>query len=176
MKYYKNDFKKYIRDLGKPQAHPGGGSCAALAVCLGISLIQMAISYSLKKSRKRGVVRSLSRLETIKSEVFGSIDSDGELFALLLKEKDPAKKRKDLARMQKDIMDLARGAAGAIRISRRVKPEVRKSLLSDFRLGIKLCQAALSACRENLKVNQIMFGVRNAAKIARVKKYIQESA
>lgn len=175
MEQYKNNFKKYIHDLSAPQAHPGGGSCAALCVCLGISLIQMAFNYSLKKAQSTGIMRPPAALEKLKSEVFGVIDSDGEVFAKLLREKAPAKRKKLISRMQKEIMNVACGAGMAIRVSGRLKPSIKKSLLSDFRLGIRLCRTALYACSENLKANQSMFGAANSARIARVKKYLQES-
>ncbi|MCK5394122.1 MAG: cyclodeaminase/cyclohydrolase family protein, partial [Candidatus Omnitrophica bacterium] len=54
MKKYKSNFKDYIHDLGKREPSPGGGSAVCVAFCMGASLMEKAVNYSLnlKKNDK----------------------------------------------------------------------------------------------------------------------------
>ncbi|MBN2483823.1 MAG: cyclodeaminase/cyclohydrolase family protein [Candidatus Omnitrophica bacterium] len=168
MRSYKNDLKKYIHDLSVSSAHPAGGSCAALSGCLGISLIQMALRYS-----GAGGDGYLVRLEKIKKDIIGLIDRDGELFERLLRETVAVKKKKLLHTIQEEIMRLANGCGKVAGYARAIEPSIKKTIISDFYAGLKLCEVSLYICVKNLQANQRMFKIDNARKIQRTKKSME---
>ena len=78
MKYYKGKFKNYLDDLGKRIPSPGGGSAVCLAFCMGISLIEKAINYSLilkakdlkSKNKNKKLKDTLVKLVKLKKRIY----------------------------------------------------------------------------------------------------------
>ena len=169
MRAYGNDLKRYIRDLSLRSANPSGGSCAALSVCLGISLIQMALRYS--GSSVSGYV---ARLEKIKEDVFPLVDHDGQLFQAIIKEKIPSQKKKLLKALQQETMILIKGCSSISRYCRVFEPSIKKTISSDFYAGLGLCRVALSVCITNLKANQSLFKINNQQRIRQAAKTLGE--
>ncbi len=164
MKNYRSHFRTYLDDLAARRPHPGGGSCAALAFCAGISLIEMALAYSklIPASEKKF-------FEKAKSRVFPFIDKDGEIFAALMKEKKAGKKKVLLGRAQKMICQLGCLCDEALARARKICPKINKGLNSDFYLGLKFLESALYASLLNLEANEKLFAVDNRCHIRQLK-------
>ena len=121
MKEYRQEFKEYLEDIAKKTPHPGGGSCAALNFCMGISLIRMALTYS-------GVMSSklTSELEELNREVFPFIDEDGNLFALLVKAKDELTKNGLLQKVQALTVTIGNNCGKIERLAGEINAKVKK--------------------------------------------------
>lgn len=169
MKEYRELFKDYIRDLAQRTPHPGGGSCGALAFCLGVSLLQMALEYS--GTQPQAVARDL---EKTKEVVYPLIDEDGRLFEALMGEKDEAAKKLLLDKGQALVCMLGDLCQTVLSRARQVETQVKRSLASDFYLGLKFLDTALFASLENLRSNQLMFKVDNSLPISRLESYREE--
>jgi formiminotetrahydrofolate cyclodeaminase len=169
MKGYRNSFIEYLQDLSKRQPHPGGGSVAYLAFCLGISLIQMALNFSDPHTKE--VVKDLERF---KNQVFPFIDLDGEIFTKLINEKNPEKRGELLKEAQQLSFELGKKCNKILTIIKGVDSKVKRSIKSDFYIGTKLLEVALFASIKNLEVNQMIFKVNNKKKVSCLKNYLMK--
>ena len=171
MKEYRREFKGYLEDIAKKTPHPGGGSCAALNFCMGISLIRMALTYS------GGTSSNLTfELEELNREVFPFIDEDGNLFALLINAKDKLTKNELLQKVQALIVTIGNNCGKIEGLAGEINTKVKKSLKSDFYIGLKFIESALFASIQNLEANQNMFSVDNTKKIDCLKSYLKKFA
>ncbi|MBI5145023.1 MAG: cyclodeaminase/cyclohydrolase family protein, partial [Candidatus Omnitrophica bacterium] len=59
MKYREATLKKYSDDLAAKLPAPGGGSAAALAAAMGVSLISMVVNFTLGKPKYAQYEREL---------------------------------------------------------------------------------------------------------------------
>ena len=91
MKSYKTKFKNYLDDLAKKAPTPGGGSAVCVVLCIAISLMEMAIQYSLGKNKK--LKECLITLRKLRRKVYPYIDLDGKIFNQIMKSKGPARKK-----------------------------------------------------------------------------------
>jgi len=169
MKEYKDLFQDYLLDLGKKTPNPGGGSCAALGFCLGISLLQMALNYSLPDPAEE-----TEKLQQLADEVYPVIDEDGRIFAALVKEKDVQARKVLIDKAQEMVLRLGENCYQALQTARKIEKNIKKSLASDFYLGLKFIETALFASIQNLNSNQLMFKLDNRELIGRLEKYRQE--
>ena len=169
MKRYKKIFKIYLDDLARAISHPGGGSVSALSFCLGVSLLQMAFNFSQNKFKK-----IIKELDKEKDEVICFIDRDGEIFAKLIGEKQVQKRRKYLREAQKLSLDIGRKCNKIFSIAREVDSGVRRSVKSDFYIGLKMLEASLFSSLKNLEANQIIFKIDNTKKISLLRSYLKK--
>jgi len=153
MKYYRTSFKKYLDDLGKRKPSPGGGSAVCLIFCTGISLIEKAINFSSPIKFKN----ELKKLQTLKKKVYPNIDKDGLIFAKIIGSK--GKKRAQFIKLSEDlIISLGRGSLAVFSLAKDLKSGIKKSIISDFNIGLECIKVVLLGCILNLKANQKMFG------------------
>ncbi|UCD15986.1 MAG: cyclodeaminase/cyclohydrolase family protein [Candidatus Omnitrophota bacterium] len=164
---YRKRFKKYLDDLSQRRPSPGGGSALCLNFCLGVSLIEKAINYSLDKEAKLPIRdsklaggRYLMRLGKLKEEVYLYIDLDSQLFDKVMKAR--AKERqKLLKRSEKLIVDVARACESVFSLAKGVESGIKKSIISDFHIGLEFVRSALFGCVANLEANTKIFGRSN---------------
>lgn len=156
MKQYRTSFKKYLDDLGKRKPSPGGGSAVCLIFCTGISLIEKAINFSSPAEFKN----ELKKLQTLKKKVYPNIDKDGLIFAKIIGSK--GKKRAQFIRLSEDlIIGLGQGSLAVFSLAKEVESGIKKSIISDFNIGLECIKVALLGCILNLEANQKMFGKEN---------------
>lgn len=158
MKSYGSKFKSYIGDLRKRIPAPGGGSVACLSFCLGISLIEKAIQYSLKNNTK--LKRHLSKLRVLRSGIYPYIDLDGKVFEHFMKAKGKRKKQL-LIKSQAIVIATANASCEAISLAKRIESGIKKSIISDFYIGLDLVKVALRGCILNLEENSKVLGKRS---------------
>jgi hypothetical protein len=163
MRNYRNKFKGYLADLAAKKPAPGGGSVAALVFCLGRALMEKAIVYSLSKSPQ--LSRGLKDLKADRAKTFPYIDRDAELFAKVIAAQGKSRiawlKRSEALTL--DLGSACLRAAGSYRAGRSL---IKKGILSDFDLGIKLIETALNGSLDSLYANAVMFGKLNLAAAA----------
>jgi formiminotetrahydrofolate cyclodeaminase len=169
MKLYKKNFNEYLDELGKKTPHPGGGSGAALVFCLGVSLIQMSIAYSIPRP-----FRINKTLRLMRKKIFPFIDRDGQVFAKVVKSKNKSEKRKWLGSAQKLTFEVGEYCHKLFLVARSVRGKIKSSIESDFYIGLKLAESALYSSIKNLEANQRMFQVDNTKKISRLKRYLKQ--
>lgn len=169
MKTYKDNFKEYLKDLADRTPHPGGGSCAGLMICLGISLIQKSLIFSKVDSKNVS-----NYLERIKKDALSFIDRDGQIFTKLIKEKNPQRKRILLREAQNITYDAGKKCNKILLVVQRLRGKIRESIISDFHIGLRLIESALYASIENLKANEKLFKVNNKKRIEYLKNALKK--
>ena len=155
MKNYCPKLKSYFDDLAAKKPAPGGGSAAALLFSAGTGLIEMSMQYSLKDNP--GIIKEITNL---RKKNFPVIDLDSRLFADIMKAK--GKKRDALIlKSEQMVSGLGVAAIKALKMALSRKADIKKSIISDYFIGIDCLKVVLSACVLNLKANEEMFKVRS---------------
>jgi formiminotetrahydrofolate cyclodeaminase len=149
---YRTGFKRYLDDLGKRNASAGGGSAACLIFCSGASLIEKAINFSPPFKFKK----QLRELQALRRRIFPYIDRDGVIFAEIMRSK--GKKRERWLRLSENLLvDLGRAALGVFSLAKDIESGIKKSIISDFEIGLECVKTALLGSILNLEANQRMF-------------------
>lgn len=157
-KNYHIKFKSYLDDLSKKRPSPGGGSAVCLSFCLGVSLIEKAINYSLNKNRT--LSKSLKEFIKLRKKILPYTDLDGKFFEKILKER-PGKRDYWLKKSEKIISDLGQAAIKSIYLAKKAESGIKNSIVSDFHIGCDLLKISLKGCIYNLEANSKLFGGKN---------------
>ncbi|MCK4916928.1 MAG: cyclodeaminase/cyclohydrolase family protein [Candidatus Omnitrophica bacterium] len=168
MKKYKSNFKDYIHDLGKREPSPGGGSAVCVAFCMGASLMEKAVNYSLnlKKNDKKTIIHNkklkttIIELQTLKKGVFPYIDKDGYIFEKIIKTKGE-KKEQFIEQSEFIIYEVATACENMFCLAKKIESGIKKSIESDFIIGLELVRTALLGCILNLEANSKISGKKN---------------
>jgi formiminotetrahydrofolate cyclodeaminase len=167
---YRKGFKKYLDDLGAKKPAPGGGSAVCLGFCMGVSLIEKAINYSLDKDSKlrvgRGKIKGkiyLDKLSKLKRVVYSYIDLDGQLFEKVMKERGE-RRLSLLKKSEALIIDLGKSCLDVFSLAKKVESGIKKSITSDFDIGLEFVKISLLGCVLNLDANTGIFGKKNKYK------------
>jgi len=156
MKNYRCSFKKYLDDLGKRKPSPGGGSAVCLIFCTGVSLIEKAISFSSFVDFKK----QLKKFQILRKRIYPYIDKDGYIFAKIMESR--GKKRAHFIKLSEGlIVDLGRASLEVFSLAKEVESGIKKTIISDFNIGLECVKIALLGCILNLSANQKMFGTKN---------------
>ena len=156
MKSYRSSFKKYLDDLGKPKPAPGGGSAVALIFCTGISLIEKAINFSSPEEFKK----QLKELKTLGKKIYLNIDNDSIIFAKIMSSK-AIKRNQFIKQGEKLIVDLGKASLRVFSLAKEIESGIKKSIISDFNIGLECAKVALLGCILNLEANEKMFGKKS---------------
>ncbi len=157
--YYKL-FKDYLDDLSRRTPSPGGGSAASLVFSLGVSLIEMAVNFSINTENRAVLEMSILRLEKIKEEILSYIDLDADVFEDALKSRHKEDKTAIL-KLDGITFALGNNCVETLKFAEEIKPLIKKSIMSDFRIGAKYIEAALFSSIENMEANSKFFGLDN---------------
>lgn len=156
MENYRRSFKKYLDDLGKRKVSPGGGSAVCLIFCTGVSLIEKAISFSSFPDFKK----QLKKIQTLRKKIYPYIDKDGYIFAKIMDSR--GKKRAQFIKLSEGlIVDLGRASLEVFSLAKEVESGIKKTIISDFSIGLECVKIALLGCILNLSANEKMFGAKS---------------
>ena len=156
MKNYRTGFKKYLDDLSERKPTPGGGSAVCLIFCTGVSLIEKAISFSSFTDFKK----QLKKFQILRKRIYPYIDKDGYLFAKIMGSR--GKKRAQFIRLSEGlIVDLGRASLEVFSLAKEVESGIKKTIISDFNIGLECVKIALLGCVLNLSANEKMFGTKS---------------
>lgn len=179
MKQYRKQFKSYLDDLSKKKPAPGGGSSVCLLFCMGVSLIEKSVRYSLPSPKKELSLRScmfnldyLKQLQQLRKKVYPYIDLDGVLFERILKSYGD-KKKISLDKSEELIIDLGHCCEQVFFLAKRGESGIKKTIVSDFHIGLNMVRIAFQACILNLEANEKMFK-RKSKYIDVFKKYLKK--
>ena len=153
---YRTSFKKYLDDLGKPKPSPGGGSAVALIFCTGLSLIEKAINFSSPDKFKK----QLKKLQALAKKIYPNIDKDGLIFTKIMSSKG-LRRAQFISQSEILIIDLGHAALEVFSLAKGIKSGIKKSIISDFNIGLECARIALLGCVLNLEANEKMFGKRS---------------
>lgn len=163
MMNYRKDFQKYLDQLSQKKPAPGGGSAGCLMFCLGVSLIEKAARYSWDKEGRWncGKVKIsgrkyISQLTSSKEKIFPYIDFDGLIFSEALKSKGKQKLTL-LKKSEKLVVDTGKACLNVFSLAKKGKSGIKKSIISDFYIGVACVKAALLGCLFNLEGNVDIF-------------------
>ncbi len=156
MNNYRAGFKKYLDDLGKRKPAPGGGSAVCLIFCTGVSLIEKAINFSSPVNFKK----QLKKLQVIRKRIYPYIDKDGYIFDKII-ESHGRKRAQAIKSSESLIIDLGRACLEVFFLAKGVKSGIKKSIISDFNIGLECARIALLGCILNLDANEKMFGAKS---------------
>jgi hypothetical protein len=151
---YQKNLKGYLSDLSQKKPSPGGGSAAALGLCVGIALIQKAINYSDKNIKPTLKIKSLNHL---KRKIISYVDKDGEIFEKFIQSRG-RKRTVYLRKSNALVVDLGKTAISVFFIARGVESGIKKSIISDFYTGLNFVKLVLLACSYNLEDNSKVLG------------------
>ena len=169
---YRKLFKGYISDLSKKTSAPGGGSAASLIFSVGVSLIEMAVNFSISKDNERKLNKVVSSFNKIKMKVLSYVDLDADIFRKVLKSK--GEKKEALRRLNNITFDLGASCIRILTVAAGVRGSIRRSIISDFDIGIKCVDIALFASVKNMEANSKFFGIKNAVKTNYLKRYLKK--
>jgi len=175
MKNYRAEFKPYLQDLAKRKPSPGGGSVTALSFCLGISLLEKAINYSLPKVGVHSCMplqKGLVVLKRLKNKIYPGIDRDAEIFAKIMAHQG-ARRLKFIRQSEAMVVGLGRASQQAFLVAKALKSGIKKGIISDYFIGLELIKLAFFGCVANLEANARMFGRKNR-RIAAFKKVLRK--
>ncbi|MCM8819220.1 MAG: cyclodeaminase/cyclohydrolase family protein [Candidatus Omnitrophica bacterium] len=157
--YYK-EFKEYFKDLSKTTSIYGGGSAVALSFCIGCSLLQKAINYSMASSNLLKLKSVIKILENKKKVIGKIIDLDGAIFKKILVTKGK-NKIKYLNKSEKLIKTIAFSCKEILSLANEVESNIKKVILSDFYIGKEFIYLCLVGCVYNLETNSQIFGYQS---------------
>lgn len=153
---YRTGFKKYLDDLGKPKPSPGGGSSVALIFCIGISLIEKSINFSAPQRFKK----ELEKLRSLSRKAYLAIDEDSVLFAKIMNS-PKARRAQFIKQSESLVVGLGRSCLEVFSLAKEIESGIKKSIISDFNIGLECARITLRGCVLNLEANQKMFGKRS---------------
>ncbi|MFH1875306.1 MAG: cyclodeaminase/cyclohydrolase family protein [Candidatus Omnitrophota bacterium] len=160
MKKYHAAFRPYLNDLAARSPSPGGGSAVCLFVCLGISLIEKAIQYSLIP---RGAVPSRSLRGALRimgarrKKIALLVDRDGYFFAKIMTTREKARARW-LTKSEQLIVEVGKSSREVFLLAKEIESGIKKGIMSDFLIGLDALRLALNGCAYNLETNEALFG------------------
>jgi formiminotetrahydrofolate cyclodeaminase len=155
MANYRSGFKRYLTDLAKKKPSPGGGSAVALSFCLGISLMEKAVIYSYKKP-----LNNLKQFRRLKAKVYPYIDKDSYLFAKIMNSRGKTR-QKFIGQSEKMVVEIAKASQSVFLLAKGIESGIKKSIISDFNIGLKLIKVVFLGCIMNLEANAKMFKTKN---------------
>ncbi|MCF7870625.1 MAG: cyclodeaminase/cyclohydrolase family protein [Candidatus Omnitrophica bacterium] len=156
-KNYRKQIKPYLDDLAKNRLAPGGGSAGALAFCLGCSLIAKSINHTkskeISKVKENKLNNRLDKILSFKKKVYFYIDWDGQLFSQMVKSRGK-EKQKYLKKTTRLLKDLAQLSYKVFLLAKELDFDIKKSIKSDFYLGLEFIKVSLESAIFNLEANK----------------------
>jgi formiminotetrahydrofolate cyclodeaminase len=175
MKTYRSAFKPYFAALARRAPAPGGGSALCLFFCTAACVIEKAIRYSLSHTgyhADRGVTKkfnvSLKRMSLLRAKAYRYIDKDSLLFEKSMISSGEARAAY-IAKSEALVVDLAGMAHDAFSLAKQIESGIKKSMRSDFTIGLLALRVVFAGCVLNLEANALMFSQKNAS-LYRLKK------
>ncbi len=158
MPKYQKNLKKYLNDIAAKRPAPGGGSAAALSFCLGLALIEKAMNYSLNKSPSFN--KEIFALKKLRNNIAVYINKDGEIFEKFMKAQGRGKLY-FLKQSNHLIQNLGNACIKSFCLVKKVESGIKKSIISDFYIGLYFVKLSLKACILNLKANSRTLGKKD---------------
>jgi formiminotetrahydrofolate cyclodeaminase len=142
--YVEGKFKEYLDDLASNKPAPGGGSAAAAAGALGVSLLSMVANFTVGKEKYKDVEpemkKILSSSEKLRAELQKLIDQD----IIAYKEVSTAYK------MPRESEEQKKAKSNAIQAALKTAMSVPLAICRNLFEAVNLCQPLLEKGNVNL--------------------------
>jgi formiminotetrahydrofolate cyclodeaminase len=158
-----------LEAFARPEPTPGGGSAAAIAGALGVSLLMMvaglAKTRTASNAERIALDEARATLVSVRDRLVALADADSEAFDQVMgayrlpKTTDAEKTARKEAIERATILatetplDTLRAAAEALRHAVVVAAHGNRSAVSDVGVGIELLQAAAAGATANVQIN-----------------------
>ena len=168
-KFVDQPLSGFLDALASAEPTPGGGTAAAIAGAMGVSLLMMvgglSKSRAVAEAERVALAEARAALAGIRDRLAGLGDTDAEAFNQvtaayrLPKSTDQEKSaRKDAIQQGLKAatiapLDTLRAAGEALRLARVVAQHGNRSAVSDVVVGIGLLEAAAKGAVANVRVN-----------------------
>ncbi len=180
MSKYAKVLRPYLDALAQRVPAPGGGSLACLVLCLGLSLMEKAMRYSLTQTRlrrresiarDRRLRRFIKAARALKAGVYPGIDRDAVLFGKIMKTR--SRRRSGYIRQSEQlIVSVARAADKAFSLAKKAESDIKRNIRSDFYIGRDCLSVSLRGCLFNAQANAALFAIRSRSS-GRIKKLLR---
>ncbi|MDD5136222.1 MAG: cyclodeaminase/cyclohydrolase family protein [Candidatus Omnitrophica bacterium] len=160
--YINGPIKDYLNDLAAKKPAPGGGSAAALAGAIGVSLMSMVANYTAGnpkyKVNEAEMADILKRSEKYRAGLQALIDKDVEAYARLSSGmKKVAKDSPELDKLFKEAMEppfeMCKIAAEALGLCKRLVGAGNKNLITDTAIAAIMLESAFFSAKFNVYIN-----------------------
>jgi formiminotetrahydrofolate cyclodeaminase len=158
-----------LEAFARPEPTPGGGSAAAIAGALGVSMLMMvaglAKTRTASNAERIALDEARATLVSVRDRLVALADADSEAFDQVMgayrlpKTTDAEKTARKEAIERATILatetplDTLRAAAEALRHAVVVAAHGNRSAVSDVGVGIELLQAAAAGATANVQIN-----------------------
>jgi len=162
MKYLDGSIKDYLNDLAAKKPAPGGGSAAALAAAIGVSLMSMVINYTIgKKECQDGEEKCKSILDKVvgfRNKLQDLIDEDVEAYNQLYKGvKEYGKDSPQLEPIYQEATNvpfaICRICAEGLNLCKELAEYGNKNLVTDTAIAAILLEGAFFSGKFNVYIN-----------------------
>ncbi|MBU0503331.1 MAG: cyclodeaminase/cyclohydrolase family protein [Candidatus Omnitrophota bacterium] len=159
---YKNkSLEKYVNDLAGKFSAPGGGSAACLVSCLGVSLLEMAVNFTLGKSAfakyNKSLKKTLIACALLRKIFLGLLDAD--VSAYLNKDKDKS---------LKVPLKACEFSLKGMRLLPGLTLKINPALASDLVMAGILLEAGFTSAYYNVEIN--LKNIKDARKVKGIRK------
>lgn len=167
--YLNETIRTYLEDASSGKPTPGGGSVAALAGALGISMASMAANFTVGKKKYRDVEAEVKQLlgkcAAARDELANLMDLDTQAYGAVseaygMPRETPEQKKERTAAIQKALgiameapLNAVRACRDAMQSIRRLADVANPNLISDVGVAAILTEAALRAAKMNVEIN-----------------------
>jgi formiminotetrahydrofolate cyclodeaminase len=159
----------FLDALSAPEPTPGGGTAAAIAGAMGVSLLMMVAGLNKTRTNadeeKVALSETRGALASIRPRLTALADADSESFNQVIaayrlpKETDAEKQvrkaavRDGLRAATEAPLDLIRVGAEAVKLARTVAQHGSRAAASDVRVALELLEAAVAGAVANVETN-----------------------
>ncbi len=160
---------EYATQLASQSSTPGGGSAAALAGLLGVSLIEMSLNLTIGKPQyaehEEFLATRQKALARVHTELTQLIDRDAAAFGAVMAayklpkgiEEEKAVRHETIQKTLREAADvplaIARFSLESLEIGKSLVDKINKQVISDLAVGAQLSQAAVSGALLNTAIN-----------------------
>ncbi len=188
--YLDGTIENYVTAASAGTPTPGGGSVAALAGALGMTMASMAANFTVGKKRYKDVepqVRThLAEIAKARDELLGLMDEDTKAYAVVseayrMRKDTPEQKEAAAEAVQKALavamgppLQTVRACRDALRVMTALVDIANRNLISDVGVAAILADAALRAAKLNVEIN--LRSLKNETLVAATRREIEEAA
>lgn len=160
--YINKSIKIYLDDLAAKRPAPGGGSASALSASIGVSLMSMAVRYTLGNSKYKDceekVADILVRCESYRSRLERLVDEDVRAYDRLAAARSESGEDKEkLETLYKEAVvppfDTCKISAECLRLCKVLAGCGNKNLITDVAIAAILLEGAFFSAKFNVYVN-----------------------
>jgi methenyltetrahydrofolate cyclohydrolase len=160
---------QFLDALASPDPTPGGGTAAAVAGAIGVSVLTMVAGLTKTRQQTEAAAEAMaaakSTLAGIRERLVALADTDTEAFnqvmaayrlAKITDEDKAARKsaiQRALVAATEAPLETLRAAAAAVVQARTVAEHGNRSAESDVRVAIELLEAAAASAAANVEIN-----------------------